>query len=755
MKTRINKLFILIIATILITLATACDSSTLRKSQEDSGTETFIINGTISLNADAMPKEFINTKQNLGRAATSSFKPTGDKYSYSVIAVQGQKTLTATISKSDDSVYYTLYLNSRGTWIIKASLYYEDELVAQAEDEEVIISEGIANGSSVSGSKWLTVTPQIDASKKGAISLAIKNQVSDTSSITWHWVGTVQNGNTILEDKTKTVSSSNELAEFVYESVNSGSYNVEIIFKDSEEKVIYSCYEAINVFANWTTDAWCGKSPYLNDKNEFVFDDTVKAAFGQSMADIENTAEAPLFLLWSDSPSEKTKTETIETTTATNSVGAQVFNSVTEGMTITNPLNCGANYCFDGTTLYVPPYRYKPSYAGYAKDSSFDLAEMIGGPNLFFPSDTNCVFLDGFIYFVYGVDQGGMPFYQIVRYNTQDESLLPALEMLTSENYNITAIAVTHYCDPVTQETDPSSGVLYIATEEFGLESTTKKLYRKPFVVQYDSYIEYDAITFTTGLTVGENTIEPASININTATTTRVPDDLLTIKDMTIIDDSLYALVASEGLAARAEQVLYTKNAQGAYEATDIYGFISNGGIMKFDVSLAAAGESSFIPLSWGENIDTNTNNRILGMYTLPNDTDYYANKQSSENDTLAYQQLNGKRFSTMTYSYAFPVQAPLEQANKYFYGPRKILATKANQLIIADDGGYFEATGHAGQFSKNWNPIKQIPMNRIVTVDLDEPAITSIVDVGVTFSAMHGGDSNPYYTTLSPMVGP
>ena len=750
MKTTINKLFILIIAITLITLVTACDSSTLRQSQEESNAEVFILNGTISLNADAMPKEFVNKNTTANRAATSSFKPTNDDYSYSVIAVQGQKTLNATISKSDDSVYYTLYLNSRGTWIIKASLYYEDELVAQAEDEEVIISEGIANGSSVSGSKWLTVTPLIDSSKKGAINLAVKNQVAATSSITWHWVDVAKTGNSKLQDQTKTVSSSNQIAEFSYESVNSGSYNVEIIFKDSTGKLLYSCYEAINIFANWTTDAWCGKSPYLNNKNEFVFDDTVKAAFGQSMANIENTEDNPLFLLWSKYPGESTIPEQ---TPVTNAVGSQIFNSVTEGMTITEPLNCGYNYCFDGTTLYTPPYRYKPSYAGYIKDDTFDLNAIAQNPDAYFPVDTNCFLLDGFVYFVCEISNS----YYVGRYNTQDESVAFTYDPVsTSSNYHYTAIAATHSCDFMTLETDPSAGVLYIAVEEydFNLGQLVSRIYRKPFEVQYNDQAQMNFM-MTEGLSYGEDDIEPASININDFDRTFTLRSSLSVTDMTIIGDKLYALVATEGLTSQGDQVIYTKNAQEEYELS-LYGFISNGGILKFDVSSAAKDEDDFVPLSWGDNTNPNTNNKIFGLYTLSNQTKYYANY--GDENAPDYNQINttSDTHDDELADLVVPVQPPITQANNYFYGPRKILVTKTNQLIIVDDGGYFEATGFIGEMSKSFKPILQKPENRILTVDLQNPAITSVVDVGATFTSIY--DSKVFYFTKNPtlnMVGP
>lgn len=740
MKTTINRLFILIIATTLITLATACDSSTLRQVQEDSNTEAFIINGTISLNANAMPKEFINQNTAQDRSATSSFKPTNNKNSYSVIAVQGQKTVNATISNSKDNVSYSLSLNSRGTWIIKVSLYYEEILVAQAEDEEVTISETLANGTIISSSKLLTVTPQIDSSKKGAINLAIKNQVSDTSTITWHWLDEAKNGTTKLQDQTKTLSSSNQVAEFTYESVNSGSYNVEIIFKDSTGKLLYSCYEAINVFANWTTDTWCGKSPYLNDKNEFIFDDTVKAAFGQSKAGIENTADAPLFLLWSEIPNEAST----EGPTASNKVGSQVFNSITEGMTITNAMNCGYYYCFDEETLYAPPYRYIKSYSGFARDSSFDLNEFIPAQDTDY---SNCCFVDDFVYFIFSMSQA----YFIGRYNTKDNTTsFMTNSITTSFDYNYKAIAVTHTYNSGTHEIDSSSGVLYIAVEEVDSkdDKTYCKLYRKPFIVEYNDTYGMDCI-ITEGFSLEEDDIKPADIDINDFDGTfELRSSYLSVTDMTIIGDRLYALVATEGLTTDGDQVIYTKNTQEEYEPS-LYGFRSNGGILQFDVTSDAAAETSFVPLAWNTGANPNTNDKIFGLYTLSKETAYYANYSTSDSDPADFRPINTTldTHDDEIEDLVVPVQPPLTQANNYFYGPRKILVTKTNQLIIVDDGGYFEATGFIGEMSKSFKPIMQIPKNRIVTVDLQNPAITSVVDVSATFTSKYRSDKF-YFST-------
>ena len=515
MKTTINKLFILIIATTLITLVTACDSSTLHQTLDNSDSETFIITGTISLNNVAASKVAIDETTANARQASSSFKISNDKYSYSVIAVQGDKTVNATISNSEDNYTYTLSLDSRGKWTIKAYLYYEEELIAQAE-EEITISETATNGSSIPGSIILTFTPQINSSKQGAINLAIKNQVSDTASITLHWINGENTGLTVPTDQTKTITSSDQIVVFTYNSVTSDIYNVEIIFKNSTGKELYTCFETINVFANWTTDTWGGKSAYLNDKNEFVFSDTLKDSYAQKPHVFENSSEDPLFLLWSASPTES---GIPEQALATNAVGSQVFDSVTEGMTITKPLECGYNYCFVDSTLYVPPYRYIQSYAGYTKDSSFDMTTLIPAPAVWFPENVNCLLLDDFVYFIFTLynENDYTDYYFVGRYNTKDDSvIISPTPFNSSDSQRCTSLAVTHSYNPVDLETDPSSGVLYIVIEGYDmtLNETVLTLHRKPFKVVHDANGDVDYMV-TEGLTYGEDDIEPASININ------------------------------------------------------------------------------------------------------------------------------------------------------------------------------------------------------------------------------------------------
>ena len=733
MKTIMNKLFILITVITLITITTGCSPSTLKQPQENSNSETFIISGGISLNADALPKEFINKNIAGSRTAISSFSTTDPDFSYSVIAVQDFRTQTASISNSEGNFTYTLSLNYRGTWTIKAYLYYGSEIIAQSENK-ITISDSLQNGASIPSQLLLNYNPTMDSNKTGAVKLGIKSDYSDPVEITWHWT---KGSTTLPADDTKTIWSSGETVNFIFDSVVCGAYNVEITFKDSAGNVLYSCDEAINVFADWTTDTWCGKAPYFNDRNEFVFDSTVQQSYGQIIPSLENLPDSPLFVLWSDIPEE---TDSSGQPTAQNAIGLQIFDSVKEGMAITNPIHCGYNYCFDDTTLYAPPYRYIQSYAGYTRDDSFDLYNMDVEPLRQYPSDYlsfgNCCILDGYVYFIFYF--GYRPY--IGRYNTQDCTITFSKVQVVDTYTYCTAIAVTH------EENNPNSGVLYIAATENEWHTT---LYRKPFEVGFDDNDNVTYINFRT-MPWEEGNYYYTDLNINDlddSFSIRWPYGImhLTITDMTILNEKLYVLVAVEGLTnPSGDQTIYKKNALEEYEPY-MHGFISTGGVLKFDVSSTAAAANDFAPESWGNNVNPNSNNLMLGVYTLSNDTTYYYNEQAPGSSQPEYDSF------TLSSGEHISVQPPLAEANEYFYGPRKILATKSNQLIIADDGGYMEATGFTGDKSKSFQVTTQIPKNRIITINLDSPTTFNIVDVGTTFTSAYTDGKYYYSTSTAP----
>ena len=137
----------------------------------------------------------------------------------------------------------------------------------------------------------------------------------------------------------------------------------------------------------------------------------------------------------------------------------------------------------------------------------------------------------------------------------------------------------------------------------------------------------------------------------------------LSIKDLQVIGTTLYAAVYSHDYNSR----------------------ISNGGILKFPVNLD--GMQPFEPETWNESIPVP---KILGWY--------------KDNSGMS-------------------APPPLDKAGEYFYGACKFIAKKPDELIIADDGAYFDDENHKLHFKE-----------RVVTVNLLTESL-SATDVNVTFS--------------------
>ena len=77
-------------------------------------------------------------------------------------------------------------------------------------------------------------------------------------------------------------------------------------------------------------------------------------------------------------------------------------------------------------------------------------------------------------------------------------------------------------------------------------------------------------------------------------------------------------------------------------------------------------------------------------------------------------------------------IQPPLDAENEnYFYGPKKFIARKPDELVIADDGGYCDIYFDGNGKEKINNCIN---INRVVTVDLKDESM-SAVDVNVSFT--------------------
>ena len=722
-----GKLFGTIITSVILLTITACSPSAASgnsKTRNNSESKTYTLSGKLNISVNALPNEFVIQKSTNGRSAAPTLNLSNKDFQYSVNAVQGSTTIEGSINTKANSITYTIPL-SAGEWSITAALLLNNQIVLTGETS-ITISE---TENEIPPAKDINLFPLIDKTTKGSIKLSINNTNEKLPDILckWHW----SDSNPPANDISKHITSTNP-GVFEFSSINSGSYDVQLSFY-WENTLLYQCHETITVFGNLTTDSWYGNSPYINDKKEFEISKALCDSF-QSNNIFTISDGTTLYYLWSNSPYEentiKGSVPSIE-----NELGGQVFTSISEGLIITDSLQTGSTFCFDGTTLYAPPYRYKNTYVSYKIDESFNLRTIIEETNIWdsgyylFPANTSCVFLDGYLYFIFqNYYENGS--YYIGRYNTETKNFAYTSTPICTEadGMECPAFTVTHKKAPNTQEI--TEGVIYYTLKYSQAINLTNPsvLYRRPFYIEPKTItsqdpetpsITFNSIEFSTDQTVSDGQMYPADFNLHDFATNLgiLTVDYrydLCISDMTIIDNILYVLVYYSLCPDEGSPEYYIKDGDNYVKFCD--SFISNGGIMKFDTSSNANAASSFVPQVWQNyNGSAATDNKLLGFYTLPTNVAYYKNS-------------SGVPLSDQV----FPVQPPEDSENNYFFGPRKIIAIKPDEIIIADDGGYIEADDNlrASDTSK--------PKNRVVTVNLATESITNSVEVGATFSASY-----------------
>ena len=704
-----NKLIrsAVVLCALLIMTVSGCSNGNDIKSKNDFQEKSYSVSGSINL---------LDTND---RSATTSFTRL-DSLNYSVVAYKGTSSsyeensaVTASLGGSASNITYSFKLPEAGNWYIVASakLSIEDEVFVDilTGSKEVDVPDQMAAYNvdaitlnltgfteNASGSINLVIydhtneVSKVDISAKALIS---KNSVLSQRQISKSgltFTGTYEPG---LTERTLTLE---------YEDISSDCYEIEFNFKNSNNKKIYSCKEAVTVLGGFVTDKWLqgssGTGAHLvydsyTNSTKFIITDELLNSYNQA-GDFSNP-----IVLWNSKETENVPVEwgnnqngasgVLTEASKTYQSGTQVFAKTYSDMKIFNP-SCQTSspaFCFDDqvpTSVYVfdsddyTLYKFSPSYATYKQtpfsedDEDVYLRDKIYEEidwyfSRFYPA---IAYYGGYVFFAYSVRNDA---YQYANY-------LGAIDVTNPDNFL--------HC-----QTGDNESINSIAIDSVEINGENK------LVICYssDSKLQIKAISLETNSLALDSSID-GSVTINSdVLDLNFLDDGIDpkITDMLIWDNTLYLTLAAYSEKSEEHPNKYLYNGV-EYERKAI--LVSNGGIAKID-------------LSYPENLTFrlwNDNSKVLGWFT---------NTVYDNNEGTSHQEVS------MSPSPGYD--------SSYFYGPRKFIARKPDELVIADDGGYVDID--VDEDGKITEVNDAACKNRIVTVNLLDQSI-SAEDVDVSF---------------------
>lgn len=718
----------------------------------------YLVSGKISLSAEsgAMPSQLQNLLNTSARTATSTFAQTTNEIARDftvtathTIAETGEViTKTCVIETSEDgSRTYSLRLPYTGEWTLEARLFgYIDDDPATTEDESTTDSIAYLDGQATiniteeasSLIKNIIVSPVFNSNTQGKVNLPVIDETGSVSLIKIFEYETDLDGKEVMAATPSLDTTFINSPDYIQGDYEPGSHKIAIYFYNSESETqeIYSCTEVFVVYSGFVTDIWYGQAPHLryNDETrqyEFVITDEllrdyVKRGDLTTKKDEDGYLDTP-YILWSCTTDERVSssdsTQVIEFEGGTSyETGVQVVGSLNEETTIYRPFSSSGNtpcFCFgDDGYLYVLEsgsiYNsvincYKESYSGYISAQKIDLEEKYFSDYGSHTFGSALLYKDGYLFFIFSNrDSNYNLTYNLCILDLASETLyaeavIPSLESVSGSLNSSAGIAVKW--ENADDESNPNlikKGVLYYSTSNSN-EYIENEIISQPFTISLNSdnnsyELQMDSTTaFSYSLSKENLGVESVAYRF-------------LVSDMQIQDDILYVLIN-----AYTNQVstLYKKIDDDNYSEHTIY--TSNGGVLRFELSDSnSTSTSAFVPSLWGDEEDSPL---VLGLYT---DNEMYYKYSSSNGYTAS--NLDGDDLRP------FVTTPPLSEAESYFYGPQKFIAIKPKELVIADDGAYFDES-------------KIYCKNRVVKVNLGEEALgqMNVTDVNVTFTKKLG----------------
>ena len=477
-------------------------------------------------------------------------------------------------------------------------------------------------------------------------------------------------------------------------AIPDGEYLVTFTFKDANDVTVYACKEVINVLPGAITDTWVGNSPYITSEGKFLLTQDILNSFGCIAPDYSPT-NTP-YVLYS---------KNTEKNGITSLVGMQIFDAVDSDSTITNETQGFADFCFADDSiwaLFIPKdgqnkdnysaatlRKYTQTYSGSYIAKDYSIASLINSCAFIHSSsgDVDIVkithalsYYNGIVYFICELNIDG-----------ENDDFIFGVDPETG--------IISQYFIKGASEFNCTSAENFVFDDGILYYSKGNTIYKISYNIDgelirfvYDTSHIYPLASQELGFYIKEFA-EPQ------------------VGDLQIIDDTLYALVY-----AYAEEQTYFVEGEG--QSCDVFlsACVSNGGVMKFDIS----NKEADIALSKWNNGETT----ILGWYLQPGSAG-----QSFFEDVNGANTIDDNYLPLVT-------QPPLDQTDEiYFFGARKFISTKPGVLVIADDGGYVTDPGSKTATGKS----------RVVTVNLDDESMSAI-DVDVTYSTLADPGATTFY---------
>jgi len=481
-----------------------------------------------------------------------------------------------------------------------------------------------------------------------------------------------------------------------FENVYTGE--AEITIYDAEDVKLFSCKEKINVLFEMTTDVFAD-CDYVKDGVLTITDDVLKS---YPVTQIDYPV-----VLWNGRSSDYGKYYC---------QGVQVFGAADSETVISEPLFSGRSntWCFgESQSIYYVTLK--------SDNDGFFVEKCVPGQGVYYPTYEK---LEVPVINYEKTDETGV--YRIVNiaFTTLDERsylfVLYGTATYTS-TYNSARLRIFDITDwnggvSITQS------VCLINFSETAESPLINDDFKKAFITVSgdDVFIvrkttssprEFEIRTYKFVITEAEdNQGEPQynlvhqdnDIDIYSALAEldSLSIDNLNITDMTIVGNYLYILVCSSsnyGVPTSLKMQPDGSN-MGKYFVSSETISGSAGGILKF--KLENNPDRTFE--EWPDG------SLLYGCYST--ELDFY--------------DMSGDEYFELentpeTYQATVITQPPVTLESKYFFGPRKIIARKPDELIIADDGYDYQ----------NWDD-----KNRMIKLNLSKWAITSVEDAGVMF---------------------